>query len=247
LSVIENPKPSKGKNYHKWLGRKEPSWRDKLAAAIDTALEGKPTDFDAFLKLLQEADVEIRRRGDTISLRMETLNSQGKKQKGFIRFRSLPEDYTESAIRERIEGKRKVQKTRAATPAPAQKVSLLIDIQNSIKAQDSPGYERWAKIFNLKQAAQTLLFLQDNDLTELDVLQEKAQKAKDDFNGISVRINTADSRMKEIATLQKHIGAYSKTKDVFDAYRTSKYSKKYLAEHEQAITAHRAAKKYLTS
>lgn len=244
LSVIDDPKPSKGKNYHKWLGGKEPSWSDKLAAAIDTALEGKPADFDAFLKLLEQADVEVRRRGDTISLRVKTLNSQDKNQKGFIRFRSLPEDYTESAIRERIEGKRTVQKTRAAAPTPAPKVSLLIDIQNSIKAQNSPGYERWAKIFNLKQAAQTLLFLQDNDLTELEGLQEKAQKAKDDFNDISVRINAADSRMKEITTLQKHIGTYSKTKDTFAAYRKSKYSKKYLAEHEQAITAHRAAKKY---
>ena len=88
------------------------------------------------------------------------------------------------------------------------------------------------------------MFLQDNDITEFDILQEKAQKAKDDFNGISTRINAADSRMKEITTLQKHIGTYSKTKDIFAAYRKSKYSKKYLAEHEQAITAHRAAKKY---
>ena len=242
LSVIDDPKPSKGKNYHKWMGDKEPSWRDKVMAAIDTTLDKKPTDFDTFLKLLQQADVEIKQRGDTLSLRMTTFNSQGKKQKGFIRFRSLPDDYIESAVRERIEGKRIVQKKKSI--APAKKVNLLIDIQNSIKAQNSPGYERWAKIFNLKQAAQTLLFLQDNDITEIDVLQEKAQTAKDDFNNLSIRINAADSRMKEITTLQKHIGAYSKTKDIFAAYRKSKYSKKYLAEHEDAITSHRAAKQY---
>ena len=186
LSVIENPKPSKG-HYGTWLGdKKEPSWREKLMAAIDTVLEGKPTDFHAFMELLKQADVEVRQRGKTISLRMTTINSQGKKQKGFIRFRSLPDDYTEDAIRERIEGKRIVpKKAKTTAPPPAQKVSLLIDIQNSIKAQNSPGYERWAKIFNLKQAAQTLLFLQDNDITEFDILQDKAQKAKDNFNNIS--------------------------------------------------------------
>ena len=32
-------------------------------------------------------------------------------------------------------------------------VSMLIDIQNSIKAAESKGYEQWAKIHNLKQAA----------------------------------------------------------------------------------------------
>ena len=88
------------------------------------------------------------------------------------------------------------------------------------------------------------MFLQDNDITEFDILHDKAQKAKDDFNNISVGINTADSRMKEISALQKHIGTYSKTKDIFVAYRKTKYSKKYFAEHEQAITSHKAAKKY---
>jgi Relaxase/Mobilisation nuclease domain. len=244
LSVIKDPKPSRG-HYGTWLGdKKEPSWRERLTTAIDTALENKPVDFDTFLKQLEKADVEIKRRGDTLSLRMKTRNAQGKEQKRFIQFCSLPNDYKENAVRERIDGKRVLQKKAKPTATPSKNVSLLIDIQNSIKAQNSPGYERWAKIFNLKQAAQTLLFLQDNDITEFDILHDKAQKAKDDFNNISVGINTADSRMKEISALQKHIGTYSKTKDIFVAYRKTKYSKKYFAEHEQAITFHKAAKKY---
>ena len=34
-------------------------------------------------------------------------------------------------------------------------ISMLIDIQNSIKAAESKGYEQWTKIHNLKQAAKT--------------------------------------------------------------------------------------------
>ena len=46
-------------------------------------------------------------------------------------------------IRDRIEGKR----TKAAkAPKEQRGVSLLIDIENSIKAQESRGYEQWAKI-----------------------------------------------------------------------------------------------------
>ena len=155
LSVIENPKPSRG-HYGTWLGdKKEPSWREKLMAAIDSTLEGKPTDFDDFIKRLADAEVEVQRRGETISFRLKTLNTQGKKQKGFIRFRSLPADYTEDAIRDRIDGKRIVQRKEipvitSVSPAttattPSKKFNLLIDIQNSIKAQNSPGYERWVK------------------------------------------------------------------------------------------------------
>lgn len=40
--------------------------------------------------------------------------------------------------------------------------SLLIDIENSIKAQESRGYEQWAKIHNLKQEAKTLNFLTEH-------------------------------------------------------------------------------------
>lgn len=244
LSIVENPKPSKGNNYHKWLGDKEPSWREQLEAAIDTVLAQKPADFEAFIELLMEAEVEVKRRGKTISLRMKTQDSQGKKQKGFIRFSSLSANYTVEAIRERIEGKRTAPPKRSKSPIQPPKVNLLIDVQNSIKAQNSPGYAQWAKIFNLKTAASTLIFLQENGITELDVLQEKAQKAKDDFNAIAVQIQTADTRMNEITVLQKHIGAYSKTREVYAAYRKAGYSKKYLADHEPEIAAHKAAKKH---
>lgn len=248
LFVIENPKPSRG-HYGTWLGdKKEPTWREKLQQLIDDVLKKKPADFDTFIKLLRDLDVEIKQRGKTFSIRMKTPDAHGKKQKGFIRFRSLPEDYSEDAIRDRISGKRTVtpkqSKPQFQPPTQPQKINLLIDIQNSIKAQNSPGYERWAKIFNLKQAAQTLLFLQDNDITEIEKLNEKAQRAKDDFNNINTHIQAIDIRLKDISTLQKHIGTYSKTRDVFVAYRKSGYSKKYLSEHEQDISAHKEAKKY---
>ena len=49
--------------------------------------------------------------------------------------------------------------------------------------------------------------------------------------------------MAEIAVLKTHIINYSKTRDVYAAYRKSGYSKKYLAEHESDILLHKAAKK----
>ena len=63
-------------------------------------------------------------------------------------------------------------------------------------------------------------------------------------NGISTRIQNIDMRLKDISALQKQIGVYSKTRDIYASYRKSGYSKKYLAEHDQDIAAHKAAKKY---
>ena len=48
--------------------------------------------------------------------------------------------------------------------------------------------------------------------------------------------------MDEIAELRKHIINYSKTRDIYMAYRKAGYSKKYLAEHETEILLHKAAK-----
>jgi len=94
----------------------------------------------------------------------------------------------------------------------AQQLGLLIDLQNSIKAAQSPGYAHWAKMFSLKQAANTLLFLQNNNLTDMAKLQATAQEAKNDFNALQSEIHTINTRLEQIATLQKHIGAYHKDK-----------------------------------
>ena len=37
---------------------------------------------------------------------------------------------------------------------------------------NSPGFERWAKIFNLKEMAKTVMYLQENNLTDLGELEK---------------------------------------------------------------------------
>ena len=69
LSIVENPKPH-GKSYNKWLGdQAKPSHREQLRVMIDRALEQKPADFDALLKLLSEMGCEVSRRGKAIRLK----------------------------------------------------------------------------------------------------------------------------------------------------------------------------------
>lgn len=238
LSVIENPKPSRG-HYGKWLGDQKPlSYQEKLRRAIDTALAKNPVDFEAFLRLMKTSGYEYK-PGKYIAFRAAG-------QKTFTRCRAatLGDEYTEQAIRERIEGKR-IATSRSdeiyAVPKEA-KLNLLIDIQNHIKAKNSPGYERWAKVFNLKQAAQTLNFLQEHGLTDYEKLEGKATEAAANFNDLSGRIKAIESRLSEIAELQKHIGNYSCTREVYVAYRKAGYSRSFYNQHEPDILLHQAAK-----
>lgn len=135
----------------------------------------------------------------------------------------------------------------SATGSASAKPNLLIDIQAKIQQGKGPGYERWAKLFNLKEMAKTLVFLQECGLADYDILAEKAQAAAGDFDKTATRLKAIEARLSEISVLQKHIGAYSKTREIYSRYRDSKWSKKFYAEHESDILLHRAAKKHFDS
>ena len=60
---------------------------------------------------------------------------------------------------------------------------------------------------------------------------------------LTAKITEAQNRVAEVNVLKNQIINYSKTRDVYVAYRKSGYSKKFLEEHEDDIIVHRAAKK----
>ena len=101
---------------------------------------------------------------------------------------------------------------------------------------------RWAKVFNLKQMAQTMNYLTEHNLLDYAVLEEKAAAATAHHNELSARIKAAEKRMAEIAVLRTHIINYAKTRETYVAYRKAGYSKKFRQEHEEEILLHQAAK-----
>lgn len=232
LSVIENPGP----NQHDFsMFDKVPSEQEKLRWAIDDALAKNPQDFDAFIRLVEEQGYTAK-RGKHLK-----FTAHGKKRG--TRCDTLKDDYTEAAIRDRIEGKRVV----APRPRWKQKddgrVNLLIDIPAKIRDGKGPGYERWAKLYNLRQMSKALLYLQENGVLYYDDLAKKSEGAKTLFYDSSAEIKKLEAKMGDNASLQKHIVNYSKTKDVYTAYRKAGYSKKFKAEHEGDILLHQASKK----
>lgn len=235
LSIIENPKRGK-KHYGKWLGdNRRPSFQENLRIAIDAALAKKPADFDAFLQSMRQAGYEVN-AGKHLAFRIAG-------QRKFSRLRSLGEGYSEDEIRSVIAGgkTRTPRKTKRPARQP-QGVNLLVDIQAKLQAVKCPGYERWAKVFNLKQMAQTLNFLTENNLLEYAELEQKATEATVRFNTLSAQIKAAETRMAEIGNLKTHIVNYSKTRDVYTAYRRAGYSKKFYETNAGDILLHKAAK-----
>ena len=234
LSIIEQPK-GHSKSYNKWLGNEaKTSQRDGLREAIDAALARQPKDFEELLTMLQRGGWEVK-RGKRISLK-------GKGQERFKRLDSLGEDYSEAALRAIISGEKEHHPREKKTVQPMRQVNLLVDIQAKLQAGKGAGYERWAKVFNLKQMAQTLNYLSENNLMNIEDLTAKTDAATARVHELQVTIRETEKRMAELHALKGHIINYVKTREVYAAYRMAGYSKKFVAEHEQEIKLHQAAK-----
>ncbi len=236
LSVIENPQRH-GKSYNKWRGGHDKLCnRDLLRMAIDAALEKKPKDFDALIALLKTSGYTVSRT-KRFSLRHEN-------QKQSIRLDSLGDGYSELELRAVLSGSKAHNPfVKKKYPRRAAKPTLLSDIEAKLNSGKGYWYDQTMKVAKLKQMAKTFLYLEEKGFADFDALANASAEAEARFYDLKTSIKAAEGRMAEIQTLRTHIVNYSKTRDVYTAYRKAGYSKKFLAEHEGDIILHKAAKK----
>ena len=234
LSVVVPQKGGKGKSYAEYLAEKTgTSWKGKLKIAVD-GLIPQVSSFEELLSRLQGLGYEIK-PGKYVSCRAPG-------QERFTRLKTLGADYTEEAIRERIEGRR----TRTAKAPKAERgVSLLIDIENSIKAAQSRGYEQWAKIHNLKQAAKTLNFLTEHQISRYEDLTAKITEIQTESDKAGDALKEVEKRLADMAVLIKNVSTFQKTKPAYDTYRKARNKERYRAAHEGTVILHEAAAKAL--
>ena len=230
LSVIP-PNENKGKSYKEYsAARQGTSWKAQLKADIDKAIS-RSTDFEDFLLRMEIADYEVK-RGKYISFR-----AKGKER--FTRGKTLGPRYTEEAIRDRIE-----RRTRAPRKEN-RRINLLIDIQNNIKAQESKGYEHWAKLYNLKQASKTLNFLTEHNISTYEELEQSARKIHASFTAVSEQIKGTEKSMSDTALLMKHTAIYDELKPVYTKYQRAKNKPAFAEKHRRELTLFEAAAKKL--
>ena len=232
LSVIEI-KPYRERQKRTLYPPRE-SNRDKLCAVIDNILlNERPANFEGFLQKLEQQGYEIK-RGKYTSVK-------GTRQKRFIRFRTLGAGYSEDEIKAVI-AREAEHRPHQKQPPKEQPFHLLVDIQAKLSEGKGEGYARWAKRYNLKEMSKTLIFLQENKIGSIEEMQERVNATTAQYHELGDSIKAAEQRMAEIAVLRAHIVNYARTRHVYDAYRKAGYSKKFLDEHREQITLHRAAK-----
>ena len=224
LSMIQNPKlHSKGRflHYGQWIGERPPSAKQRVRLAVVAALGKRPADFAAFLRLMEESGFAVKRgRGGVIS-----FLAPGQDKPTRLRSSTLGPGFDPEDIRAVIAGERPIPELSQEGPPPPRRVDLIIDIQNRLAQGKGPAYERWAKVYNIKQMAAALLYLREHGLTDYAALSASTEAA-----------------LSHTAQLMGAVVQYAKTRPVFDGYKAARYSKKYLAQHEAELSDYRAAK-----
>ena len=159
----------------------------------------------------------------------------------FIRAHSIGDKFEKglvlAALQENAERKRTIQ-------FKSDRIGKLVDIQAKLKQGKGIGYERWAKKYNLKAMAQTLILLQENGLLNEDALDQRIAELDTKFHESLTVVKDLECRMKANKELRYHVAAYASTKNIAQQFNTAKRPAVFEEQHRAELTAYRAAAAY---
>ena len=234
LSVIVPKKGNKGKSYAEYQEEKTgTSRKGKLKIAVD-ALIPQVSSFEELLQRLQAAGYEIK-PGKYVSCRAPG-------QERFTRCKTLGEDYTEERITQRIKG---IAIDRGPRRRSTGEISLRIALEDSIKAQQSAGYARWAKLHNLKQAANSLNFITEHQIDSYEGLESRLAEISAANDAAASALKDAERRLGDMALLIKNLSAYKQLRPVALELRNTKDKAAFRRQHESQLILYEAAAKAL--
>ena len=223
--------------------------KEKLRQTIRAALSSA-VSFDDFAEKLLQQGVTVREsRG-----RLSYLTPDRTKP---ITSRKLGDDYDRAAVLAALERNalRPVNTTAKRDAIPAENalssiegasgrhapkqgapqapaIGRMVDIEAKRAAGKGIGYEKWAKIHNLKQMAATHNFLTDNGLIDLDRLNETVHESHSRMYALRRQLHAVEDEIAVKKELQKTINDYRRTKPAVEAGRKLKGKKAEM--HRQA-------------
>ena len=212
-----------------------------LRQQIRAALKKSKTLEDFFAVLMEDYGIAVKEsRG-----RFSYLTPERTKP---ITSRKLGDDYSKEAILAALEqnAARVIPSARQKVPFEKSEIEKLIDLEAKRAEGKGEGYIHWGTVFNLKTMAKTLLYLQENGLTDLDNLDaalaeshEKTKTARTDLKKIEAELNAK----KE---LQRHVLNAWDGKDLHAEYLKlpKKKQEKFYEENRPALMLYDAAMRY---
>lgn len=122
---------------------------------------------------------------------------------------------------------------------------LVTDLQTCVKAQQSKAYAHKVKLTNLKQMAETIVYVQEHGYDTRDDLEKqykeilsKGQRAKSALNAVSAELKVTNMQLK-------HLGSYYANRRIHNQMTKELNKKKFREEHQKELTAYKESKEWL--
>ena len=178
-----------------------------------------------------------------------------------ITWRRLGDDYSKDAIEEYILRRIREQQEQAVPEKKAKKeqepvqtpyrtvletvtVGRIINL-NDPKIKASYGLTQWAKIQNLKTMSQTVNFLTENHLLNMDRLSDTITGTRQQFKDDTHQLLSVERRLKDVNLILKNLGVYHKFRTLYQEYLKTRKSPKFKEQHIREILLYEGARKFL--
>jgi ATP-dependent exoDNAse (exonuclease V) alpha subunit len=120
-------------------------------------------------------------------------------------------------------------------------------IQNILSQQSPTWKSRCQTISNVKSAAKVLIFLQNNNITDMAGLEAKVRAMYSEQAAIRNKLNPIERRFKTLDEHIKQADYYFEFKNIYRKYQSMnpKYQAEFRENHHREITLYEAAERYL--
>ena len=228
------PTGEKGKSYKENMEyHRGTSWKAKLRVAVDKAI-WTSINYEEFLQKMQLAGYEVR-QGKHLSFRAP-------EQKNFTYMKSLGSYYSEENVRIRLAKNRSKVKTPKHLSREAR---LYINISTYVTTGNREGFEHWAKLNNLKEAARTFNYLSENNLLNYEDFRQHVSDVDASVKAADQRIAHITSELSTQKVIQKHCDSYRLCRKVIEDCKSAKNPKEYRSKHLAEYQLHDSLKKEL--
>ena len=209
--------------------------KDILRKQISSVLY-RTTSFEEFSdRLMQQYSITVKESRGCLS-----YLPAGRTK--FIRAKHLGDKFDKAAVLATLQAN---AERKPKTQFKQDTIGKLIDIQAKLAAGKGTGYERWAKKYNLKAMAQTLILLQEKDLLNEDALNQRIAELETKYHDALAVVKDLECRMKANKELRYHVVAYANTKNIAQQLKAAKRPAAFEEQHRAELTAYRTAAAYL--
>ena len=122
---------------------------------------------------------------------------------------------------------------------------LYINISTYVTTGNREGFERWAKLNNLKEAARTFNYLSENNLLNYEDFKQHVSDIEVSVKVADQKIAQINSELSTQKVIQKHCDSYRLCRKVIEDCKSAKNPKAYRTKHQAEYQLHDSLKKEL--